>query len=246
MRLILITLLLLLALAPGVGAAQLVVGVEDLDYLPAYCYRDGEYGGAAREILDAWAADRGHGLTYRPLPVKRLMTELVNGGIDLKFPDNPYWGADIKGGRKVAYSLPVIAYVDGVMVRPERRGLGLEKFQILGTVAGFTPYAWLDRLRAGQVQLKETARMDQLLRQGQAGRVDGVYVSVAVAIHQMEKVLNMADFLVFDSTLPHSRDYYMLSSAAKPDLIADFNGWFSANQERVRSIKTRWGAEKGL
>jgi polar amino acid transport system substrate-binding protein len=82
-------------------APTLVVGVEEQDYLPAYGWRDGRFEGAAREILDAFAADRGLRLEYRALPVKRLFASLVHHEIDLKFPDNPDWETKVKAGPRL-------------------------------------------------------------------------------------------------------------------------------------------------
>lgn len=225
---------------------ELVVGVEDLDYYPAFSMRDGEYVGAAREIFDAFAQAKGYALVYKPLPIKRLYAELLSGGIDLKFPDNPSWARDAKAGRTIAYSTPVIAYIDGVLVSPENTGRSIDAVQTLGTVSGFTPFAWIDRIKAGKVQMKENPRMDLLLKQAALGRVDGAYVSVAVANHILDDVLKTPGVLVFDPRLPHSRDAYSLSSRDHPQVIAEFNAWMAANAATVKAIKDRYGAERGV
>lgn len=224
----------------------LVVGVEELDYLPAYAWQQGTYIGAAREILDAFAQAKGYTLSYRPLPIKRLYVELLSGGIDFKFPDNPSWAADVKQGKSVAYSQPVIGYVDGVLVRPENLGRGVEGTRTLGTVSGFTPFAWLDVIREGKVQVKENPRLDLLLKQAALDRVDGAYASVAVANYQLDRMLGMPGALVFDPRLPHSRDYYRLSSVRQAAIIAEFDAWMAANAAQVKAIKDRFGAEKGF
>lgn len=228
------------------GPRELVVGVEELDYFPAYAVQKGEYVGAAREIFDAFAQAKGYALTYRPLPVKRLYAELLSGGIDFKFPDNPGWGADLRRDAQVAYSRPVIAYVDGVMVRPENKGKGADRILTLGTVSGFTPFAWLDRVRDQKVVLKENPRTDLLIRQVAVGRIDGAYASVAVVHYSLEHELNMPGALVFDPALPHSRDAYRLSTVNHPAALAEFDAWMAANQAQVDAIKQRYGAEKGL
>ena len=228
------------------GNRELIVGVEELEYYPMYAWRDGDYVGAAGEILDAFAKDRGYRLTFRALPIKRLYAELVNGTIDLKFPDSPHWAIDAKQGTAVAYSKPVIAFVDGVMVRPANRGGAVESIHTLGTVAGFTAYAWVDRIKAGTVQLKENPRMDLLLRQAAVGHIDGAYVSVAVASHVLNNALSMPGALVFDPSLPHSRDHYLLSSTRRSDIIREFDEWMAANQPRIRAIKEALGAEQGV
>lgn len=243
-------LLVLAAMVAGWPAAaaerELVVGVEELEYYPIYAVRDGEYVGAAREILDSFARDRGYRLTYRPLPVKRLYAELMAGGIDLKFPDSPTWAPDAKQGRPVAYSRPVIAYVDGTMVRPSNHGRGVEAVRTLGTVSGFTPFAWLDQVKAGRVTVKENPRMELLLRQAVVGHVDGAYASVAVANYVLSGPLNLPNALMFDAALPHTRDHYLLSSATRREAVEEFNTWLAANGPRVRMIKDRYGAEKGV
>lgn len=240
-------LLVVLTVAPAQSRArELVVGVEELDYFPCYAIRNGSYVGAARDILDAFAKVRGYTLVYRPLPIKRLYAELLSGGIDLKFPDNPQWAPDAKQGTIIHYSGPVIAYVDGVLVRPDRVGRPAAEIRTLGTVSGFTPFAWLDRIRSGHLVVKENPRMDLLLRQVMLGRMDGGYASVAVANYTLDADLAASGALVFDPGLPHSRDAYRLSSLHRADIVAEFDAWMAANQELVEATKRRYGAEKGL
>lgn len=243
----LLVLLGLTASVPAVAAGkELVVGVEELEYYPIYAIRDGDYVGAAREILDAFARDRGYRLVYRPFPIKRLYAELINGTIDIKFPDNAQWAGDIKQGTKVFYSQPVIAYIDGVMVRPANKGAGTDAVRVLGTVAGFTPFAWLDRIKTGKTQLKENPRMELLLKQAAIGHIDGAYASVAVANYVLATSLAMPGALMFDPDLPHSRDFYQLSSTRRGDVVAEFDAWMAANQSRIKTIKDALGAERGI
>jgi polar amino acid transport system substrate-binding protein len=125
-------------------------------------------------------------------------------------------------------------------------GAGAGRIKVLGTVAGFTPFAWLDAVKAGKVQVKETLKMEPLLKQAVMKRLDGAYVSVAVANHYLDRVLAMPGALVFDPALPHSRGQYSLSTTTRPELIAEFNAWLAANQTLVSDIKKRLGAEKGV
>lgn len=241
--------LLAAVLVAGAGTARakdIVVGVEDLDYYPVYAMWDNEYVGAAREIFDSFAAAKGHRIVYRALPVKRLFAELLAGGVDAKFPDNPHWTVEGKEGHKVAYSRPVITYVDGVMVPPGGLGRGVASIRILGTVSGFTPIAWLGRIQSGSVQVKENPKLTLLLKQAALKRTDGAYASVAVAHHYLDRVLAMPGALVFDPSLPHSRDHYHLSSVAHPELVAEFDAWLAANKTLVADIKARFQAERGV
>ncbi|MDO8605694.1 MAG: transporter substrate-binding domain-containing protein [Phaeospirillum sp.] len=230
----------------GALARDLVVGVEAIDYSPVYGYRDGQFVGAARPILDAFAEARGHRLTYVAFPVKRLLAELLHGSIDLKFPDSPDWHAAARQGRAITYSRPVIAYIDGTLMRRENAGLGIDAIHTLGTVSGFTPFAWLDRIQSGKVVLTENPGFEQLLRQLRTGRVDAVYANVAVALTTAETVLDSPGALAFAPGLPHVAESYRLSSGTAPEVIAEFDEWLARNHKRVAEIIARTGAERGI
>lgn len=237
--------LLALAGAPA-QARDLVVGVEAIDYSPVYGVTDGQFKGAAREILDAFAASAGHRLTFQALPVKRLYAELNHGGIDLKFPDSPDWQPALRQGRATAFSKPVINYIDGTIVRRDALSQGPEAIHSLGTIAGFTPFAWGERLKSGAVELKENSSFEQLLRQVQTKRVDGAYGNVAVALNAADSIPGLAGALAFAPNLPHVADSYRLSSVKAPELIAEFDEWLSRNARLVADIISRTGAERGV
>lgn len=240
----LLALLATLLFSASVHAAEpetLTVGVEELDYYPSYALRDGQYVGAAREILDAFAASAGLRFDYRPLPVKRLYADLFTGAVDLKFPDSPDWNPAGKQNQNVVYSLPVLPYIDGVMVRRERAGAGLGGFKTLGTVSGFTPFAWLDELAKGAVKVSETPHISSLLRQAATERVDGAYVNVAVARHHLRQTPELADSLAFDPGLPHAAGNYLVSSIRRGDVLAKFDAWATANADAVTAIKKKYG-----
>lgn len=234
-----------MAVSP-VFARDLVVGVEDLEYYPLFAVREGDYVGTGREILDAFADAKGHHLTYRPLPINRLFTEFRDGRVDLKFPDNAMWGAGFKAGRNVVYSKPVIAYIDGVMVRPMNLGRGADQVRVLGTISGFRPFNWNELIAEGVIVVKELPRLETVLKLAAAGKVDGAYASVSAANHVMGQLLDMKGALVFDPALPHVQDYYYLSSLNQPEIIAEFDQWLVENAPLVQSIKERMKAEQGV
>jgi ABC-type amino acid transport substrate-binding protein len=236
----------LMAVPAPALARDVVVGVEAIDYSPVYGVRDGRFLGAAREILDAFAVARGHRLTFQPLPVKRLYAELNHGGIDLKFPDSPDWQPALRQGRTTAFSKPVIHYIDGTIVRADAVSAGIETIHSLGTIAGFTPFAWGERLKSGSVELKENSTFDQLLRQVQTKRIDGAYGNVAVALNAADAVPGLAGALAFAPKLPHVADSYRVSSVKAPELVAEFDEWLAANGKLVVEIIARTGAERGV
>lgn len=236
------------AICGGPAAAAepqaLVVGVEELDYFPNYAIRDGHYAGAARDILDAFAQSAGLRLTYRPLPVKRLYADLFTGTVDLKFPDSPGWNSVGKRGHAIRYSRPVLPYIDGVMVRPDRLGKGLEGFAVLGTVSGFTPFAWLDELTRGKTRLVENAQITGLLKQVSTGRIDGAYVNIAVARYQLRALMEPDDRLVFDPGLPHAAGDYLVSTIRHGAVLDRLDAWLATHRDGVAAIRARYGLEE--
>lgn len=238
---------LLLSCAGAASAKPpLVIGVESLYYMPVATYENGVYKGFARELFDAFAKDRGYEVEYRALPVPRLYASFFAGQLDFKFPDNAYWKQSQRAGLNIHYSDPVAAFVDGTCVLPERRGARPEEILRLGTMGGFTPWAWLDRIKAGKPSLSENTQLEALVRQALAGRVDAVYASVAVINYQLDHVLKQPGALVFGPGLPHTLDNYHLSTLRHPAILAEFNEWMRTNRDRVAALKKKYGVEKGV
>jgi len=236
-----------LGIAPAVHAARtFVIGVENQDYLPAYGLKDGKYHGFARELFDAFAKERGYVFDYRPLPVPRLYASFFNGQVDFKFPDNAQWKQDQRSGKSISYSDPVLTYIDGVVVPVDKKGVASDEIRTLGTVAGFTPWAWMDRVSAGKVRVSENASFEALVRQVVARRIDGAYANIAVVNYQLENVLGMPGALAFAPQLPYSRDHYYLSTLKHASIVKEFNAWLKQNGSQVDALKKRHGVEAAL
>jgi hypothetical protein len=54
--------------------------------------------------------------------------------------------------------------------------------------------------------------------------VDGVYINIAVCNYHLDETLKQPRVLVFDPSLPHTRDFYRLSSLKHPALLERFWG----------------------
>ncbi len=231
--------------AAGIQArtGSLVVGVESQDYRPYYWTEKGEFRGPVREILDAFAARAGIGFVYEPLPVNRLYEKYLDGELDFKFPDHPLWKQHIKKGRDISYSLPLLRFVDGVMVRPQRKGKGLTGLKVLGTVLGFTPRAYLEQIKQGRIKLSENASLVGLLEQAVMGRIDGAYVNPVVAGYLLKHTLKEPGALVFDAGLPYVKGSYLVSSFKHPGLISNLNRFVQKERELLGGIRLRYGLE---
>jgi polar amino acid transport system substrate-binding protein len=229
-------------------AASYTIGVENLNYYPlASIDEKKEYSGFARELFDAFAAKKGHKITYIPLPIPRLWDTFLNNKLDAKYPDHTYWNADIKKakGLNITYSLPVVKFTEGLMVLPAKKGQGMDKIKKIATVRGFTPFPYLDAVQKGLVTVSEHSDLDAAIQMGLNERVDGVYVNVAVALAVLHKENNDGK-LIYDSSLPKSDNNYFLSSISHPELIKDFNEFLITEKATVDKLKERFKAEEGL
>lgn len=236
---------LLLGLAPLASADTFTVGVELQPYMPYSNVVDGRYIGYGRDLLDAFAAHQGHVFIYQPLPVRRLLNDFLNGRVDFKYPDNPRWNTDLKQAHAIAFSQATASAIDGVMVKPQYLGKGKARLQRLGTQRGFTPWPYLDDIKAGKIMLIQANRIDSLLAMALSDRVDGVYLNPQVVRHQLYNSAKN-ESLVFDPSLAYQDDHYFLSSIQYPEVIQQFNAFLAGQAERVQRLKERHGITDSL
>ncbi len=231
-----------LFLLAGSALAQdsYVVGVEDITYMPHYNWNGQEYGGFARLLLDSFAKDKGHTFSYEPLPIKRLFNAFLSQkSVDFKYPDNPIWSANMREGVDVAYSDPVVEYIDGVFVLPENKG-NVDNLKTLGTVLGFTAWDYKGDIDSGKITVSENSNLESLLKMAIAGRVDAAYCNIAVGRQKLQE-MGQEGKLVFDPALPHTRANYLVSSVKHPEVIKEFNEWMAANAGTIDAMKKKWG-----
>lgn len=236
---------LLLAIPSQTFANQkkYVIGVERIQYLPYYTYDTDEYSGFARELFDMFAKDEGISFEYKVLPVRRLFKDFLKGKnspLDFKFPDHKYWKKDLKEGKGVKYSNPVIGYIDGVMVLPKNIKKGKPDLKTLGTARGFTPWDYLGDIKNKTIKVSENNSFTGLLNQAINGRIDGAYINISVAEHNLANIIKNPGKLVFNASLPHTKSAYHLSSTKHPDMIKKFDDWMKKNEGSIASLKQKW------
>ncbi|WP_342245895.1 substrate-binding periplasmic protein [Pseudomonas sp. OTU5201] len=233
--------------ANGALAQTYVIGVEKQSFQPHYWISDqGEYQGFARDVLDLFAREAGLDIQYQALPVNQLTQHLLNGSIDFKYPDNAKWASELKGNKDIAYSLPVVQYVDGVLVAPKRQGKGIDQLARLAVVDGWTPWTYQDRIDGGQTQVVRSADLGQMIKQAMKQQADGAYYNVVVATYYLDNIRARPGALVFDPNLPHTRGTFNLSSLRYPELIARFDRFLTEHRQAVDALKARYQVESNL
>ncbi|MGM0471899.1 MAG: substrate-binding periplasmic protein [Bacillota bacterium] len=226
---------------------KFTVGVQNYEeYLPYSEYKNGEYKGFNRELLDMFAEAKGYEFEYRALPIKRLYHGFIAGNLDFKYPDNPYWSSDLKEGKDITYSDPVVEYIDGVLVLPKNQGKGVSDLDKLGIISGFTPFTYLEQIESGEIKTYENESYQGLLKQVLYGRVDGAYSNIAVSRYYLDKYMDGKDNLVFDSSLPYTKGYRHLASIKHSGVIKEFNQFLENNQDKVKKLKEKYQVEDGI
>ncbi len=217
-------------------AAEIKMGVEEIDYPPFYHVQNGQYNGFARVLFDDFAQRHGHKIIYRPLPIKRLYEELIKGKIDLKFPDNPAWAKDVKNGAAIVYSSAVVGFTDGVLVPSNKLQMTLEQIETIGYVRGFNPWTLMGYISRNEIQSREVNSLDSLIRLTQSERISCAYFNIDVAKHHMKTKYGKKSPLIFSPRLPHDKSNYVLSTIKPLPYMVQLNDYLkSSHADAIRT-----------
>lgn len=239
-KLVLVFIAGLMLSTPSFAAKKFVVGVENLEFYPLYSWDGKNYSGFFKEFLDGFAESKGYTLVYKGLPVKRLYKSFFKGKVDFKYPDSPYWGADLKKGKSIHYSNGVVEYIDGTVVLKENKGKGIGAVKNLGIVRGFTAWDYLGHIKAGKVKINESNGFDSLLKKLMKNRVSGAYANIAVANYIAGEKLGKKGVVVFDPALPHTKGNYQISTMKYPSVIKELNTYIKKNKTKIAKLKKKY------
>lgn len=219
------------------------IGVEDIDYYPLYSYKDNQYSGFSKDVLEMFAKAKGYKFEYKAYPINRLYKAFLSGDVDFKYPDNKMWAQDIKNGKDVYYSDAVVDYIDGAMVTPQNKDLKAENLKNIGTVMGFTAWDYMDMIKSNKITVSENPNFANLLKQTIAGRTDLAYSNIAVAKYHLENTLSSKDALVFNPNLPHTKSSYLLSSQKHKKVLEELNVFLKDNKDKINELKKKYAVE---
>ncbi len=224
------------------GERTYTVGVEDIeDFLPYSQYKNGEFSGLGKEILDLFARKKGYTFVYKAYPVKRLGFLFTTGALDFQYPDNPYWIAQEKEGLNIKYA-PILPFADGVVVLPKNQGKGIDHLKKLAMPIGFTPFKYLGLIGEGKIKVFEAYRYTELYNYVQRERVDGAYVNTQVARYHFSQYKDARDLpIVFDRSLPYSSGFHCISSIKYPQIIGEIEAFIKdeSNKTVIEELKRR-------
>ncbi|MGS2719360.1 hypothetical protein ACVCDT_02135 [Paraglaciecola aestuariivivens] len=222
-------------------AGEFVVGVEDLHYLPYFDFTNPSSRSFTKELLDQFALDSGHKLTYLPLPIKQFPRWLAEENIDFKFPDNEMWPKKFNVVElPISYSDEVVPMVAGTLVLNKHQNVPHTFIKSVGTITGFHTTFWREKIDQGEVTLFEDPSPRILVQYLVNGLIDGLVIDIAVANKELEN-LNVTERLVYSDKLSQNSYSYKLSTIKYPQVIAEFNQWQKQNQRFVNELRREFG-----
>ena len=221
-------------------ADNYVIGVEDINYYPYFDFTS-DKATFAKSLLDQFAKDNGHTISYLPLPIKQFPKWLYEENIDFKFPDNARWQESTNVHHlNIHFSDPVVAMVAGTVVLVKNQHKEKDFYRTIGTMLGFAPTLWMNQIAQGTVSLYEDSSSKILVKYLVNGLIDGLDIDLAVANDGLQK-LNIQQKLVISEHLPKQDFSYRLSTVKYPETIKQFNQWLVTRQKYIETLKVEFG-----
>lgn len=229
-------------------AAELIIGVEDIAYYPYFDFK-AQDPSFSKDLLDKFADDNSHKITYLPLPVNQFSKWLFEEDIDFKFPDNPRWQTDRNTHNlEIYFSHEVVNLTAGTIVLSKNQDKNREFFRNIGTITGFHPTLWLEQIEQGKVKIIEDSSPKVLVKQLTHNIVDGLNIDLSVANYHLRE-LKLQERLVINQNTTTEAYSYQLSTLKYPLIIEQFNRWLAQNRPFINTLKQQYGilaVEPGL
>lgn len=163
-------------------------------------------------------------LTHCQLKSCTLNTLKKNSKLDAKFPDNPLWADKIKKetNAKIYYSEPILNFTDGAFVLQKNKNLDINHVKIIGTISGFSPIGYQEKINKGKIKLVEFNDINSLIKKLLSNNVNLIYINKFIGKCKA-KNFNKDKEIVFSNKLPQASGEYYLSSINNFKFISLFN-----------------------
>jgi ABC-type amino acid transport substrate-binding protein len=223
----------------NIQAQEFIIGVEDVSYYPLFEFKSNR-NTHSRELLDTFAAAKGYKFIYLPLPIKRFQSWLIEDKIDLKYPDNSRWYADVKATDKFIFSKSTIKLVAGTSVLKSSLKKNKSEFKSIGTLLGFYPTHWIAQIKSGQVKLYEDVSTKILVQQLVAGHIDGIDIEPSVIHYYLEELGKPSDTSIIDRRYEYDVYDFHFSTIKHPEIIKEFNKFLKNNKPLLEKLNKKY------
>jgi hypothetical protein len=225
----------------AIQAQEYIIGVEDISYYPLYDFAQKPYKDSfSKELLSTFFRHQGYQFKFVPLPLKRFDKWYTEDAIDFKFPDNIRWRSEQSKRLNISYSQPVIHLVAGSFVLKKNRSSARESMKSLGTILGFFPTLWYDRIKSGKVELIELTSPYSIVKHLQHGNIDVTNIDKNVINHNLKLLGKTDDEIVLNKHIKNEAYAYHFSSINHPEIIREFDAFLSDNPKIITRIKTKY------
>jgi len=223
-------------------AKEYLIGVEDVSYYPFYDFSAGKLDQQSftKELLSTFFRHQGYQFQFVPLPVKRFNKWFVEENIDFKFPDNERWRTPESKKLNVTYSQPVLSLIAGTFVLKKNKNRPRKTIKSLGTMFGFYPTLWLDRVQNNSLKLVESNSTFSLVKHLLYGNIDAINIEKNVIDYTLKQMQQDADAIVLNEHIKHERYSFHLSSTLHPEIILEFDEFLSEHSQEVAEIKAKY------
>ncbi len=230
----------LLLLLPKISLSQeFVIGVEDVPYYPLFEFKSNR-NTHTKELLNKFAASKGYTFTYLPLPIKRFDTWLLEDKIDFKYPDNARWYGDASLREKFTFSQSTIKLVAGTTVLKSSLKKDATAFKSLGTLLGFHPTTWIDKIEQGEVELHEDRSTKILIKQLLEKHIDGIDLEPSVIRNYLTELGKSTEIAVIDKRYRYDVYDYHFSTIKYPEIIKEFDEFLSENKPLLEEMNKKY------
>ena len=141
---------------------------------------------------------------------------------------------------ELSYSPPLLHFADGLYVLRENAGITREQMADYGTIHGFTPWKFQDRIDQGDVELITASSPENLVLMALAGRVEVINLAAPVAEYHFRNLDATGRFETAAHLLPVSLSSYHLSSARHPDIINALADFLEQNPEIPQQLQEKY------
>lgn len=221
-------------------AQEYIIGVEDISYYPLYDFAQKPYKESfTKELLSTFFRHKGYQFKFVALPLKRFDKWYTEDAIDFKFPDNIRWRSEQSNNLNISYSQPVIHLVAGSYVLKNNNSKP-ESMTSLGTILGFFPTLWYDKIKSGTVELVEVTSPYSLIKHLLRGNVDVTNIDKNVINYNLKLLGKKSNDIVLNEDIKNEPYAYHFSSINHPGIIKEFDEFLNENPKVIARIKTKY------
>ena len=222
-------------------AQKYIIGVEEVSYYPLFDYTatDTNRPSFTKDILTVFFEHHNYSYRFVALPIKRFNKWYAEKGIDFKFPDNVRWRTDEQLKSNITFSQSVVKLRAGSYVLKSNAKYQRKDIKKLGTILGFVPTLWFDKIENKELQLIEENTPYGIVKHLLHGNVDATNIDANVIRHNL-KLLNKPNKIVLNTNIKHEVFSYHLSSIKHPEIIKQFDNFLQNNPKLLQQLKKKY------